>query len=135
MDGKKKYIIIGVVLLVVIVILYFVFKKKADAKKSAMAVDSTTASPVASAVTKATAAIKAVTTPASTSVFPLKKGSKGPEVAMLQRYILKEYSKDALPTYGADGQWGSEMEVAAMTYLKKNSVSSGWFKGAGINEY
>lgn len=47
--------------------------------------------------------------------FPLKRGSSGPRVKQLQKYILSKDSK-ALPKYGADGAWGKETEDALYKY-------------------
>ena len=59
----------------------------------------------------------------STSVFPLKKGSKGSAVTSLQNLILK-YDKSLLPKYGADGDFGSETEAAVQKLLNKKSIDS-----------
>ena len=42
------------------------------------------------------------------SGFPLKKGSKGDKVQLLQEALIAKYGKTALPRYGADGDFGSE---------------------------
>jgi hypothetical protein len=53
-----------------------------------------------------------VTTPTTvTSSFPLKKGSRGELVKNLQNAIIQYFPNEKpLPKYGADGQWGSEVE-------------------------
>ncbi len=48
---------------------------------------------------------KPVTT---TSDFPLKKGSKGNNVRLLQEALITKYGKTILPKYGADGDFGTE---------------------------
>jgi hypothetical protein len=52
----------------------------------------------------------------SSDDFPLKKGSKGENVRMLQESLLAKYGKQILPKYGADGDFGSET-VNALTKL------------------
>jgi hypothetical protein len=42
------------------------------------------------------------------SGFPLKRGSKGEKVQMLQEALIAKYGNNALPKYGADGDFGSE---------------------------
>src|SRR5258705_4552732 len=42
------------------------------------------------------------------SDFPLKKGSKGNNVRLLQEALITKYGKDILPKYGADGDFGTE---------------------------
>jgi peptidoglycan hydrolase-like protein with peptidoglycan-binding domain len=42
------------------------------------------------------------------TVFPLKKGSKGENVRLLQEALIAKYGKTILPKYGADGDFGSE---------------------------
>jgi hypothetical protein len=44
--------------------------------------------------------------------FPLKKGSKGERVKLFQEKLIAKYGKSILPKYGADGDFGSEMEAA-----------------------
>lgn len=44
--------------------------------------------------------------------FPLKKGSKGPRVAVLQNALIAKYGKSILPRFGADADWGNETENA-----------------------
>ncbi len=129
----KKYIIIGAVIIILLIVTYVIFKKRAKAKADA-SVTSAATTPKTTVTTKSPT--KSATATSSTfGVFPLKMGSKGPEVADLQRYILKEYDANALPLFGADGQWGSEMNSAVKTYLMKDSVSVGWYTGAGISDY
>lgn len=40
--------------------------------------------------------------------FPLKKGSRGNNVRLLQEALIAKYGKSILPKYGADGDFGSE---------------------------
>ena len=47
--------------------------------------------------------------------FPIKKGSKGEKVKVLQQTLIDKYGKSILPKSGADGAYGSEM----VTALKK----------------
>ena len=42
------------------------------------------------------------------SAFPLKKGSKGNNVRLLQEALIAKYGKSILPKYGADGDFGTE---------------------------
>lgn len=48
----------------------------------------------------------------STSSFPLKKGSRGDKVRQLQNALISRYGASVLPKYGADGDFGSEMQAA-----------------------
>lgn len=52
--------------------------------------------------------------------FPLKKGSKGNNVRLLQESLIAKYGKTILPKYGADGDFGSETVNA----LKKAELPS-----------
>ena len=54
---------------------------------------------------------------ASNDGFPLRKGSKGEKVRVLQQALINKYGKQVLPRYGADGGFGAEM-VAALKKLK-----------------
>jgi hypothetical protein len=42
------------------------------------------------------------------SAFPLKKGSKGNNVRLMQEALIAKYGKSILPKYGADGDFGTE---------------------------
>lgn len=55
--------------------------------------------------------------------FPLKKGSRGAKVKELQGYILK-IDKNALPRFGADGDFGNETEGALQMLFGKQVVNS-----------
>jgi len=50
--------------------------------------------------------------PVDSSDFPLKKGSKGEKVRLLQKALIAKYGKSILPKYGADGGFGSETSAA-----------------------
>lgn len=56
--------------------------------------------------------IKTNTSPVSRDEFPLKKGSKGERVKSLQLALIAKYGKSILPKYGADGDFGSETQIA-----------------------
>lgn len=45
-------------------------------------------------------------------IFPLKKGSRGNNVKLLQEALVAKYGKAVLPKYGADGDFGTEMQNA-----------------------
>lgn len=45
---------------------------------------------------------------ADKNAFPLKKGSNGNNVQLLQEALIAKYGKSILPKYGADGDFGSE---------------------------
>jgi hypothetical protein len=45
---------------------------------------------------------------ADKNAFPLKKGSRGNNVQLLQEALITKYGKSILPKYGADGDFGSE---------------------------
>lgn len=53
---------------------------------------------------------------------PLKKGSTGPEVQQLQTWI-QMVNKNALPKYGADGNFGQETLSALQTLTGASSLS------------
>ncbi len=58
------------------------------------------------------------TSSASSDSFPLKKGSKGDKVKLLQQALIAKYGKSILAKYGADGQFGSEL----LNALKKAGI-------------
>jgi hypothetical protein len=56
----------------------------------------------------------------TTTGFPLKKGSKGENVRLLQEALIAKYGKTILPKYGADGDFGTE----TLSALKKAGLPS-----------
>lgn len=51
----------------------------------------------------------------SSSGFPLKKGSRGDLVKNIQQSLIQKYGVAILPKYGADGQWGTELDTALIS--------------------
>lgn len=49
------------------------------------------------------------------SGFPLKRGSRGDLVKNVQQMLIQKYGATILPKYGADGIWGSEMDMALIS--------------------
>jgi hypothetical protein len=65
---------------------------------------------------------------AAGSVFPLKKGSKGEDVRLLQQALIAKYGKTILPKYGADGDFGSEMVSALKKVGLPATINESTFK-------
>jgi hypothetical protein len=65
--------------------------------------------------------------PASNDEFPLKKGSKGNKVTQLQNALVKKFGASALPKYGVDGMFGSEVEAALVRAKLPTSVDATTF--------
>jgi hypothetical protein len=61
--------------------------------------------------------------PSTPSSFPLKKGSKGAKVLELQNAIMSINAR-LLPKFGADGDFGSETELAVSRMLGKKTIDS-----------
>jgi len=61
--------------------------------------------------------------PTKNDSFPLKKGSKGAKVLELQKAIILINPK-LLPKFGADGDFGSETELAVSRMLGKKTIDS-----------
>lgn len=107
MEGRtKKIIIISVIVIAVLVVIFFFIKRKAKTQAAVVADN------------------------INTTVFPLKKGSKGTEVKQMQTYIQNQYGTskapekpNVFPLYGIDGDWGDETDAAVQKYLKRSSVS------------
>ncbi|NOQ75645.1 MAG: hypothetical protein GQ574_26795 [Crocinitomix sp.] len=71
------------------------------------------------------------------TAFPIKKGSKGKLVKLIQLALMKKYGKDILPKWGADGQWGKETTDALIangypSEIDKNTFIK--FIGHGVAE-
>ncbi|HEX7904887.1 MAG TPA: hypothetical protein VF487_13505 [Chitinophagaceae bacterium] len=66
-------------------------------------------------------------TSSSSSSFPLKKGSKGEYVRLLQQTLIAKYGKTILPRYGADGDFGSETAAALKKIGLPEQISESMF--------
>lgn len=60
--------------------------------------------------------------------FPLKRGSRGAQVKALQNALIQSYGSGILPRYGADGQFGAELEAALIKKGFSKVVSENDFK-------
>ena len=60
--------------------------------------------------------------PNSSDGFPIKKGNRGAKVKALQEALIAKYGKSVLPKWGADGDYGSELETALKKYGINTSV-------------
>jgi hypothetical protein len=64
---------------------------------------------------------------AASTGFPLKKGSKGNNVRLLQQALINKYGKSTLPKYGADGDFGSETVAALKKAGLPDSINESTF--------
>lgn len=62
------------------------------------------------------------------TTFPLRKGDKGILVKHLQVSLLERYGADILPKYGADGDYGSELEAALKSKGYPTVLTEGVYK-------
>ncbi len=131
-EQKKKIIVASLAVGAAGILGYFgwqYLKKKKEAKSTAELDESlkpATAIPhyeIPVAVSKPGAITKLsyTSTPSiPKSDFPLKKGSKGENVRILQEALIAKYGKTILPKYGADGDFGTE----TLNALKKAGLPS-----------
>lgn len=108
--AKTKNIIAGILGLAGVYFIYQYFKKGTA---------SNTFTPAESGGSSSTSVTTSSKKP--TDSFPLKKGSKGDNVRMVQQLLLK-IDKTLLPKFGADGDFGSETESAVQKVLNKKTV-------------
>jgi hypothetical protein len=66
-------------------------------------------------------------TQAASDDFPLRRGSKGDNVRILQEVLIKKYGAKTLPRYGADGDFGSETTAALKKLKMPATVSETFF--------
>ncbi len=128
MKVTRKQVIIGVLIIAVAVTAFFIIRKKIKDKKEEEALkNQTSTDPAVNPV----APIAGAPNPTrSTSVFPLKKGSKGTEVRQLQMYLLKEYGFPG----AIDGDYGPQTDAFIVKYLMRNSISEDFFKKSGMDK-
>lgn len=130
-SNKKKAILISLGVVATAVGGFFGFKylknrkKKTDIDEEETTPVTTTSSSQTS-TSSSSGGYKSTTSSTTTTrkdSFPLKKGSKGERVKLFQEKLIAKYGKSILPKYGADGDFGSEME-AALEKLKLPSTIS-----------
>lgn len=129
-SNKKKAILISLGVVATAVGGFFGFKYLKNRKKKTE-IDEEEATPVTTTSSSQTSSSSSsggyksttTTTPTRKDSFPLKKGSKGERVKLFQEKLIAKYGKSILPKYGADGDFGSEME-AALEKLKLPSTIS-----------
>ena len=119
-QNKRKKILIGLGVLGTGVAGFFGWHYLRNKKKANQEDDST-------AVTDSSNALTTTSTNTNTSArndeFPLKKGSKGNRVTQLQNAIVKKFGASALPKYGVDGMFGSEVEAALVRAKMPTSIN------------
>ncbi|TRU49814.1 MAG: hypothetical protein EWV91_07015 [Microcystis aeruginosa Ma_QC_Ca_00000000_S207] len=107
LTSKKKTILIGMGLALTTVLGYFgwqYWKKRKIQQKD---------TPIMEEPARPVSISKQKTPPASVrrnDTFPLKRGSKGEKVKALQQAIIAAHGAGILPKYGADGDFGKELE-------------------------
>ncbi len=117
-SNKKKAILISFGVVATAVGGFFGFKylknrkKKTDIDEEETTPVTTTSSSQTSTSSSSGGYKPSSTTPTRKDEFPLKKGSKGERVKLFQEKLIAKYGKTILPKYGADGDFGSEMEAA-----------------------
>lgn len=130
-SNKKKAILISLGVVATAVGGFFGFKYLKNRKKKTD-IDEEETTPVTATSSSQTntssssGGYKSTTSSTTTTrkdSFPLKKGSKGERVKLFQEKLIAKYGKSILPKYGADGDFGSEME-AALEKLKLPSTIS-----------
>lgn len=129
-SNKKKAILISLGVVATAVGGFFGFKYLKNRKKKTE-IDEEETTPVTTTSSSQTSSSSSsggyksttTTTPTRKDSFPLKKGSKGERVRLFQEKLIAKYGKSILPKYGADGDFGSEME-AALEKLKLPSTIS-----------
>lgn len=129
-SNKKKAILISLGVVATAVGGFFGFKYLKNRKKKTE-IDEEETTPVTTTSSSQTSSSSSsggyksttTTTPTRKDSFPLKKGSKGDRVKLFQEKLIAKYGKSILPKYGADGDFGSEME-AALEKLKLPSTIS-----------
>lgn len=129
-SNKKKAILISLGVVATAVGGFFGFKYLKNRKKKTE-IDEEETTPVTTTSSSQTSSSSSsggyksttTTTPTRKDSFPLKKGSKGERVKLFQEKLIAKYGKSILPKYGADGDFGSEME-AALEKLKLPSTIS-----------
>lgn len=129
-SNKKKAILISLGVVATAIGGFFGFKYLKNRKKKTE-IDEEETTPVTTTSSSQTSSSSSsggyksttTTTPTRKDSFPLKKGSKGERVKLFQEKLIAKYGKSILPKYGADGDFGSEME-AALEKLKLPSTIS-----------
>jgi len=67
--------------------------------------------------------------------FPLKFGSKAPEVGQLQKYLIKEFGAKISPSGEVDNHWHNMTEDAVQKFLQRNNVSASIYYKFKMDKY
>ncbi len=128
-QNKRKKILIGLGVLGTGVAGFLGWNYWRNKKKAKQEEDSTSATDVMNTNTNTSApSIK-------NDEFPLKRGSKGNRVTLLQNALVKKYGANILPKYGVDGMFGKEVEAALVRAKMPTSINeANYIKlvGAGL---
>lgn len=106
-----RYTLLGVGIAGVAAAGYWYFNSKADLHSDLPANDPEPDNPGPRPQPKPKPRSSAVV-PERNDNFPLKQGSKGARVKAYQQALINRYGKAILPKYGADGDFGKEMQTA-----------------------
>ncbi|MBL4862074.1 MAG: hypothetical protein JKY09_03535 [Crocinitomicaceae bacterium] len=110
-SGKGKYILIGLGVVTIAGIAYYFASRPKDSSDEIP--EDTPGFPTPR--TTSLVPSKASSSGTSSTSFPLKKWSQGILVKNLQNVLIKKYGEAVLPRFGADGQWGTELQNALVS--------------------
>jgi hypothetical protein len=114
-QSKTKYILIGLgVVALTGTALYLVTRRKSNEQFDVDNLPTSTPQTTVMPKVPAAPSLSPRYSPSAPSSpgFPLKVGSSGELVKNLQEALIKKYGASILPQWGADGQWGSELQNA-----------------------
>lgn len=128
----KKGLMIGGAIVVLAILFYIGRKKGWFKKKDALADALEKETPLEE---KKKTEAELIAEVENDSVFPLKVGKEGKRVEQLQKYILSECDKDALPVHNVDGIFGNETMSACLKCFQRDNVSKELFIRKKIYNY
>ncbi|MDD5358576.1 MAG: hypothetical protein PHX80_05475 [Candidatus Nanoarchaeia archaeon] len=117
LKNKTFWLVITIIVITIVAIIMVAKYKK---KKAIIAMTA------ASIKTSGGTAIKTpAPSPSSSSVFPLKVGSEGPEVTNLQKYLnyFQKIKYPTLPSINVNGAFGSDTDRVLKKILNISSMS------------
>lgn len=124
---KGKYILIGLGVVALIGgTTYMVLQKMRQQKRSTFPDELMTNN--SNPIPRLPAVRSTVSDNRSKNQFPIQKGSRGAFVKSIQKALIAKFGKGVLPKFGADGQWGSEMQTAMKRLKLPTSISAELFQ-------
>ncbi len=125
---KKIILIIAVIVIAIVAFLYFKNKKKKEDESGSQQEPDPASNSLGSILNSSEKTPNPKGAADTMSVFPLKMGSRNPQVKNLQTWLLKNEGAQIK----VDGVWGKETDAAVKKFLKLDNISKDKYASMGL---